>query len=336
VAFIGLGRYQGQDRTLVFNTPQTATSDEQRKEFVRILKIGVVGYAADTTAAPQLDVTWTRPKGQSQTTAANDPWNYWVFRIEGGGFINGEQSSDSHSYRFNTSANRTTDAWKINFSTNGNYNENHFTVEDDVRITSASHSWRVSGLVVKSVTAHWSVAGNSSISQSSFSNSDRAISVMPGIEYDVFPYSESTRRILTIQYTVGTDFDRYQELTIFNKLSETVPRHVIAASLGLRQPWGSVNGSANLSQHLNHPDRTRASFEWGADVRLFKGFSFNVFGQYDKIKDQISLRKDTASTEEVLLHLQQLATGYSYFMNFGISYRFGSIFNNVVNPRFNN
>jgi len=29
-----------------------------------------------------------------------------------------------------------------------------------------------------------------------------------------------------------------------------------------------------------------------------------------------------------------LATGYRYFATVGISYSFGSIFNNVVNPRF--
>jgi len=172
------------------------------------------------------------------------------------------------------------------------------------------------------------------VSHSSFSNNDRTINFAPGIEYDFFPYSESTRRSLTVQYSVGSEFKRYLELTIFDKLKETVPNHSVTASLGLRQPWGSLNGSANFSQHLNHVDRSRWSFDGGADVRLFKGFSFNLFGRYEKIKDQITLRKSTASTEEVLLNLQQLATGYSYGFNFGLSYRFGSIFNNVVNPRF--
>jgi hypothetical protein len=67
---------------------------------------------------------------------------------------------------------------------------------------------------------------------------------------------------------------------------------------------------------------------------MYKGFSFNFFGNYERIRDRISLRKDAASTEDVLLRVQQLATGYSYFFNFGINYRFGSIFNNVVNTRF--
>jgi hypothetical protein len=47
------------------------------------------------------------------------------------------------------------------------------------------------------------------------------------------------------------------------------------------------------------------------------------------------LRQADASEEEVLLQLRQLATSYSYYVSFGISYRFGSPFNNVVNTRFN-
>jgi hypothetical protein len=59
-----------------------------------------------------------------------------------------------------------------------------------------------------------------------------------------------------------------------------------------------------------------------------------VFAQYDRVRDQIGLPKGDATTEEVLLRLRQLATGYTYYLNFGFSYSFGSIFNSTVNPRF--
>jgi hypothetical protein len=62
VKFIGLGRFQQQDRTFTFTTEQTATSDDRRKAFSRIFKIGLVGYAADTSVAPQLELTWTAPE----------------------------------------------------------------------------------------------------------------------------------------------------------------------------------------------------------------------------------------------------------------------------------
>jgi hypothetical protein len=52
------------------------------------------------------------------------------------------------------------------------------------------------------------------------------------------------------------------------------------------------------------------------------------------VKDQIYLSKGGATEEEVLLRLRQLGTDYRFFVRFGLRYRFGSIFNNVVNPRF--
>ena len=70
------------------------------------------------------------------------------------------------------------------------------------------------------------------------------------------------------------------------------------------------------------------------EVNLFKGLSFNMLARYDKVNDQLSLRKGTASTEEILLRQRQLGTDHSYSFAVGVSYSFGSIFNTVVNPRF--
>jgi len=53
------------------------------------------------------------------------------------------------------------------------------------------------------------------------------------------------------------------------------------------------------------------------------------------IHDQLSIAKGVgASLEEVLLRRKQLETNYNYYLSIGLSYTFGSIFTNVVNPRF--
>jgi hypothetical protein len=59
-----------------------------------------------------------------------------------------------------------------------------------------------------------------------------------------------------------------------------------------------------------------------------------VLAAYNKINDQISLKKGTASTDEILLRQRQLATSHNYSFSLGVNYSFGSIFNTVVNPRF--
>ena len=46
--------------------------------------------------------------------------------------------------------------------------------------------------------------------------------------------------------------------------------------------------------------------------------------------------KGNLTREEVLLRQSQLATTYRAFIYMGISYTFGSVLNNVVNPRFGN
>ena len=62
----------------------------------------------------------------------------------------------------------------------------------------------------------------------------------------------------------------------------------------------------------------------------------NVNGFYARIRDQLYLPAGSASTAEILLRQRQLETSYNYFVSFGFSYQFGSIFNNIVNPRFGN
>ena len=69
-------------------------------------------------------------------------------------------------------------------------------------------------------------------------------------------------------------------------------------------------------------------------LRLFRGFSLNVNGFYAWVRDQLFLPAGAASTEEILLRQRQLETSFTYFTSIGFSYQFGSIFNNVVNPRF--
>ena len=334
VKYIGLERFRDQDRTLTFTTAQTLTDDEQREEFARVFRLGLVGYAANTPIAPELDVSWKKPVQPKTAAAVKDPWNYWVFRTNANGNVNSEHSSSSNSSRFGFSGNRTTAAWKVTFSTNGNVNHSTFLLSDEETIHSTSTSWSANGMAVKSMGPKFSIGLKSSVSHSSFSNNARTVSVTPALEYDVFPYTDWERRNLTIQYVAGADAHKYAELTVFDKLSETVPWHSIMASLNLRQPWGSLEAEARIGQQLNKLSRYHSSLGGGADVNLFKGFSFYMFGEYNRIRDQIGLRKGAASTEDILLRLKQLATGYSYDVNFGFSYSFGSIFNNVVNTRF--
>jgi hypothetical protein len=267
-----------------------------------------------------------------------DPWNFWTFRISLNGNMNGESSQEAYRISTSLSANRTTDEWKLSVSGNGSYSEQEFTfpVESgDTTITSLTRSYSANTLTVKSLGPHMSLGARTNVSTSTFGNTALSITVTPAVEFNLFPYSESTRRQLTALYAVGGRMLEYRDTTIYDQIEETRPLHSLTLGYSTRQPWGSINMSLDGSQFLH--DRSKYSisvFTGLSDIRLFKGFSFNVFGNYSLVRNQIALARGALTQEEILLRQRELATDYRYFVSGGISYRFGSIFNNVVNTRF--
>jgi hypothetical protein len=233
-----------------------------------------------------------------------------------------------------TSANRTTEAWKANISVYANYGQNRFELSDGTNFKSYSHSYGLSDLVVKSLGSHWSAGQRASWTASTFLNQKQAIRFAPAIEYDFFPYSQSTRRQWTLQYSPGISYFRYQDTTIFDRISEVRADQTLITSLDLKQPWGSVSSSLEGAVYLHDLSKRHLVFFNSLDLKLFKGFSLFFFGQASLLRDQLYLPRGDLSDADRLLRLRQLATSYTYFANFGISYSFGSIFNNIVNPRF--
>lgn len=334
--FIGLGRFAGEDQTLTYTAPQTATADERRRGFSSMFKLGLVRYVADSAVASRLKLTFDAPANQEKAGAVVDPWNFWVFRVGGSARFEGQESSREYRQSASFSANRTTESWKVNWNGFGRYGEERFDLDEEEEFSAVSRDLDSRILVVKSLDAHWSAGGTVAVASSIYRNYHLRTRIAPGIEYNVFPYSESTRRILTLFYSVGAQTASYREETIFGRMNETLFDQNLELSMGLRQPWGTASAAAEFQHYLNASDRYRVNGFGNLNVRLFKGFSFDVFGEVAHRRDQFSLRRGEATTEEILVRQRELATGYEYEIGFGVSYSFGSIFNNVVNPRFRN
>ena len=333
VKFIGLERFAGVDHSLTFTTTQTATDDDERRAFARTFALGLVRYVAETPLADRVRVTFEAPALQPSAARAADPWNFWFFRTEVNMQLESEELEDQKDIGGEFTANRTTEDWRINLEVGAEYEEEHFTFSDGEEFRNVSRDVGARALVVKSLTPRWSAGLRGAIAAETFLNLDLGTRIGPAVEFDVFPYAEWTRRRWTFQYTIGVDRLRYEEATIFDKLEETLWDHALIVSAGARQPWGSLDGTAVFSQYLSDPSKNRVRLNGNTNVRLFKGFEFFVGGNYERIRDQIYLPKGEATDEEVLVRRRQLATNYRYFVEFGISYSFGSIFNNIVNPR---
>lgn len=335
--FIGLRDFAGISDTLKFVSQQNSTPDDRRKGIARMLKLGLVRYLARMPSAERLQISYS-PLSSIETAAAaasrRDPWNFWVFRTRASGNFSGESSQRFTNLNGSVSANRVTKAWKINNSVNLNYSESRFTFNNGEEFRSYSRSYGFSELVVKSLTEHWSVGQRASLTSSTFQNMKRAIRFAPAVEYNFYPYSQSTRKQLTLQYSAGINSFRYRDTTIFEKISEVRPNQTLTASISTTQPWGSMSGSVEGATYLDDFTKRRLVLFNSLNARLFKGFSFNMFGSVSLLRDQLYLARGGATDEEILLQRRQLSTSYSYFAGVGLTYTFGSIFNNVVNPRF--
>ena len=335
VAFIGAQRFRGSDLTLRYTSPATATADEQRRGLTETLKRGLVRYIAETALADRLQISFADPAATAPSqTPARDRWNLWAFRTTVGGSLAGEESSTSRSLRGSASANRTTDQWKFTFATSVNYREDAFTLDETSSFRTLTRSLNSSVVLVKSVTDNWSAGVVGNASSSTFLNYQLRSRIGAGVEYNVFPYSESTRRSFTVQYTVGHHSFDYREETIFGKTSERLLDHRLGTLFSMDQPWGSASAEVAMSQFLTRPEHYNVGAFGETNIRLFKGFSLTTFATISRTRDQIYLPKAGATVEEILVRQRQLATSYQYSVNFGVSYSFGSIFNNVVNPRF--
>ena len=71
-----------------------------------------------------------------------------------------------------------------------------------------------------------------------------------------------------------------------------------------------------------------------ADIKITGSFSFTINIDASVVHDQINLVKSGATEKEVFTRKRQIASNFNYNTSFGINYRFGSILNNFVNPRF--
>ncbi len=332
--FIGLREYSGKQDTLSYSARVAESSDETRRGIAGILKLGLVRYAARSAIAQTLSIT-ARPGGSVATARpVRDPWNLWVFRTSARGFFNGEKTTKFANISSSVSANRISDAWKTNFGVNLNYNESKFTFTDGRKFNNYSRGYGANSLVVKSLGPHWSAGQRSSVSSSTFLNQELAARLAPAIEYNFFPYSESTRRQFTVQYSAGVNHFRYEDTTIYNEIRETRGDQALIASFDVKQPWGSVSTSFEAAAYLHDFSKNRLVFFTNLDWRLIKGLSVSLSGNASLIRDQLHIAAGQLTDEEVLLRRRQLATSYRYFASVGLNYSFGSIYSNIVNSRF--
>ena len=330
LAFSGLGRFAGDDNTLTYRPGPGEKPEQTRDGVARLAKIGLVRYVAKTPAAKHVTVEF---QDLVKPTSVVDKWNFWVFNLGLDQFMMGETQYANTSSSGSFSANRVTPELKVRTSIYGNLNRQRFDVEGTT-YRSDSHGYGFEGLIVKSLGEHWSAGGYLSINSSTYSNVKFGINPAPAVEYNVFPYSESTRRQFRFLYKLGYTYAVFHEVTIYDKTRQGVFHESLSATLEYKQPWGTAEVGLQGSHYFYTPFKYRLEVSAEASFRVWKGLSFTVDGTFAKIHDQLALAKQGATPEEILLMLRELETDFQYYVSVGLNFRFGSLKSNIVNPRF--
>ena len=332
IEFSGLKGFQGDNNTLTHTPTPGDKPEDVRKGLAGLLKLGLMRYVAKTPAAKFVSVNF---QDLVKPTAVVDKWNFWVFNLSANSFLMGETQYRDAMYYGSFSASRVTPELKVQTSVYGNIQKMRFDFGDDI-YESSSNGYGFSGLVVKSLSQHWSAGAFLSLQSSTYANLKVGVSAAPAVEFNLFPYSESTKKQFRVLYRIGYTGARYIEETVYFETAESLLQESLSFTYEVKRPWGTVSLNLEGSNYLHDFSKNRIELGGEVSFRIWRGLSFEVDGGYARIRDLLSLPRGGASYEEVLLRQRQLATGYQYSFSVGLNFTFGSTRSNVVNPRFGN
>ena len=330
--FSGQQEFAGMDDVQKFCSNQTQTSDEIRQGQVRVLKMGLMRYVARTPIAEKVGIVFQE---KVKPTSVVDKWNFWVFSLS---------ARTSHE---RTEIDGTTDYFSGSVSANrvtaGMEDPDervylperrpvHLRGRDDRERLQVEELFRARGQEPgRALVGRRVYLG---VSTSTYNNLKLSVQPAPAIEYDVFPYSQSTRRQFSFLYRLNFQAAKYYEETIYGKRSESLWNESLSVTFSLKEKWGTIYAGLAGAHYFHDFSKNHLEFSGEISLRLLKGLSLEVYGSYSMIHDQISLPKGQATIEQVLLRRTMLETNYSYYLGVGLSFTFGSIYSNVVNPRF--
>jgi len=265
---------------------------------------------------------------------ANDPWNLWVFNVSGNGNFNGEATSTTRRFSGSLSASRVTPTWKQSYRSSVNYNFQETNFSSGAQFKDVRTDWNFNTTVVYTVAEFWSAGFTGRAGRSVRQNQRFSARISPALEYSLLPYDEATRRAVTAFYEIGPVYYDYFELTEYELIEETRFEQSLTLEVSARQPWGDVSLTVAGSHYLHDFDRNNLRVSGNVSFRITRGLDVNFGGSYSLVADQLYLPFEELTDEELLSGVRSAATDQRHTIILGLSYRFGSIFNNVVNNRF--
>jgi len=334
--FQGQGKFKGLNDTLTYTSSPDQTNTIIREKRTNMLKMGLMRYVAKTPLFNEIEINHNE---ELESEEVIDRWNYWVFSISTEPQFESEETNEELDLRNSINISKITPDIKLEIEMDHFYNREKF-VEDagtgEERInTYKTSTLSIENLFVKSLSEHWSAGLRWDLGSSTRENFDFTTNILPSVEYDIYPYSEATHRQLRILYGAGLQANNYIDSTVYNKVRENLFLQRLNVAFEIRKKWGSISLLLIGSNYFHDFSRNRIELGSSINIRIVKGLSLGINGGIAHINDQLNLKKGDITEAERLLQLRELATKYRIEGGVELTYTFGSIYNNIVNPRFN-
>lgn len=327
----GKNAFQNMDNEISTNIPSNLTFVEAREKLLKTYKLGMVFFLQNTSFQNQLEVNFYDDKNKPEELSL-DQWKNWVFEVSGSFNLENEKSIKEEEYNLGLEVDRVTEMWRIR-SDFGMRRSVKFFSGDEESYNSERKRTFFSGSIVKSLSNHFSTGVFGYYLNDTFRNYRSFVNFSPALEYNFIPYSEVLTREITLAYKIGYNFYEYFEKTIYGFLNQEMFNQSLTLNLRYREKWGSIYSYLVASQFLDQPDQNRLTLNNNINLRIVRGLSLRISGNFQLIRDQINLPQGEASIEDLLLRQRQISTNFQNRISLGLSYTFGSIFNNIVNTR---
>lgn len=332
LTFQGQMEFKGMNDTLVYTSNPDESSTIVREKKTNLMKMGLMRYVARTPVFSEIEI---RNNSALEQEEVIDRWNNWVFELQTSPRFTAEESYNRLFFSNSVNISKVTPDIKLEIEFDMNNNKQKF-IDEGVETVYLRTERSLDNLFVKSLGDHWSTGLKWDMGSSTNENYDFNTEFLPSVEYDLYPYSESTHRQLRFLYSIGYQFSNYIDTTIFNQTSEGLFKHELRIAYQVQKKWGSANVSVTGSNYFYDFSKNRVELNGFMRLRIIKGLSLTVNGGIAYINDQLNLRKGDLSEAERLLRLKEQATNFFVMGGVSLTYTFGSIYNNVVNPRFGN
>jgi hypothetical protein len=330
-SYQGLETFKGMNDTLTYTSNPDETSTIVREKKTNMLQLGLMKYVAKTPLFNEIQITHNSELEREEVT---DKWNNWVFRLSTEPQFRSEESDKQLNLRNGINITKVTPDIKLELELDQSYSRRRVIEEAGEDTTYVTNEFQGDNLFVKSLSDHWSAGLKWNIGSSTRENYDLRTDILPSIEYNFFPYSEATHRQLRFLYSVGIQYNNYTDSTIYNKIKENLLKQELNIAFQIQKKWGSINLALLGSNYLNDFSKNRVELNTTLNLRIFKGLSLQISGSVAHINDQVNLKMGDISEADRLLELRELSTQYRIEGGVGLTYTFGSIYNNIVNPRF--